>query len=278
MSDLKGHNAEKRVLPVQVKHPWVGSLSRDRLIPDESGRNINSDEMSFGHKAIGYIRFCNLETMATPQKNRGRAYKRNGRGRKSRKGDPAADFSVRTMIVSTKEPSFRCKRAYNYGTITPVAGEFGNWFGVTLAAVPSVTEFTQLFQEYRILRFSYTFTWLVKNNGNNASIILHTAPMFRTSAAPVTLNEVQEISGAHKIALGIDRRSRTVVVASPRADMTSNSGQSSYLVRSPWIQTTDQSVFHYGFWVWYQHFTTTYSLDTVLDVNVELDFEFRGTH
>jgi len=230
-----------------------------------------------GQFAFRKFLLCGVVMTGANGKNGGRARKGKGRGRKARKGGAAADFSVQTMVTATKEPTFRCKRAYNYGTITPVAGEFGNWFGVVLGNVPGVTEFTQLFQEYRILRFAYTFTWLAKNNGHSASLILHSAPMFRTSAAPATLNEVQEVSGAHKIALGSDHRSRTITVASPRADMASNS-QTSYLVRSPWIQSTDQQVFHYGIWVWYQHFTTTYSLDQVLDVNVEVDFEFRGTH
>ena len=210
-------------------------------------------------------------------KGKGRARARKGKGGKGRGGQDAADFAVTTRISNMRLPTFRCKRSYNYGTITPVAGEFGNWFGVVLGNVPSVSEFTALFQEYRITRFAYTFTWLSANNANNVSIILHTAPQFRTNAAPATLLEVLEVSGAKKIALGSDHRQRQVVVSPPMVDVTTNSS-TSLLMKSPWLQTTDTNVFHYGFWVWYQHFTTTYALNQVLDVNVEVSFEFRGTH
>lgn len=213
--------------------------------------------------------------MAGGRKGRGRA--RKGRGRPRARNGNAADFAVSTRISNASMPTFRCKRSYNYGNITPIALEFGNWFGMLLSNVPNVGEFTSLFQEYRITRFAYTFTWLSANNANNVGVILHTAPQFRNSTAPTSLNDVMEISGVHKIALGSDHRQRQVVVSRPMVDISTNSS-TSYLVKSPWLQTTDTGVLHYGFWIWYQHFTTTYALGQVLDVNVEVSLEFRGTH
>jgi hypothetical protein len=81
-------------------------------------------------------------------------------------------------------------------TRTKVAADTGQYSSIRLVDFPSVSDFSSLFQYYRITKVSYTYTLVNAPNNNATFPTLYVAPqVYATSGAPSSRDEVMQYQG-----------------------------------------------------------------------------------
>lgn len=146
-------------------------------------------------------------------------------------------------------------RVYTYYRSTTPAGVTGSnaakygAIGFTLDTVPNYSEFTALYDEYKLLKAT-VFIWLQFPPSSGAftttaySPVLFIARDRNTSTAPASTTEVTEYAG-HKFRKLSDMKILRFS-AVPNVMVNANG----YTVKtefSPWLNTSDATIYHYGF-------------------------------
>lgn len=172
-------------------------------------------------------------------------YRRKRRGKRGRKN--ALVVRVPRPVVSNKVHAFkRCVFSHNQSMTVPVGPGFLA-FGKTfkLSDLPGYTEFTNLYDSYRILAVRYDIINQGISSGNmisNLTPIIHTIVDKDDATAPTTINEVMEDSrrkskqwvGAHSVYI------------KPKIQNDNNGSQVISPKGKPWIDMSDAGVLHYG--------------------------------
>lgn len=173
------------------------------------------------------------------------------------------------------DPVFRCKRMLTF-TITRQATDAGTTRTLSLNLLPGVSDFTSLFQHYRIC--SVDCHWLLVNglNANNVFPTITVAPQHHTSAVtPLTRDVVQQYHGSSVYQMAPSKNSyqRSFAVYGPL--LTVLSGQQ--YVKAPWYRCEDTTIPQ----VYAVDFITRYNnTDTpnhTLELTVTAHLEFKGT-
>lgn len=194
--------------------------------------------------------------------------------RRRRGGRPSARADGRLLPACTRGKSYKFVRSANIGPLTvPATDSIFTW-NFALSDLPSASEFTNLFQEYRICKVVQTFTWA--------------AAAGTTSVAYPTIFVADSTSGYTATGLNdiVQRRyrrlcfnaSKTIhsVAVKPavRFDVgatTSNHG----IMVSPWLSSGNSSVVHAGIVAFLQDYNTTLGTGALRLVE-EFHIETRG--
>lgn len=203
----------------------------------------------------------------------GKMSKKSAGRRRGRNRNPVGQKPTAELTVPRPMRPVKLTRSFNYGTISPVASDFGGQLQVLLAQLPNVSELTNLFQEYRIDMAAFEVTYLPASTERYTSVLWYGNYVVNVGTPPATFDDVLQLSGQRKFAFGPDRR--TVKIGFKPKVRTSDVVV--MLRSSPWISTITPSVNHLGLWYWAQHFNTTISLGAQLSVTATLSLSLRGT-
>lgn len=194
---------------------------------------------------------------------------------------------MRNSLVSVK-------RTFNYSYWQPstaTTSDFWKYYSFTLADLPSVAEFTGVFEQYRINAIKVTFrprfdgfsgenTTDVTLPGitNQAGQLLHIVKDQRTTTIPsglytrANLNAFLE-NGSVKTYRG----TRAInVYFKPAVTRTTVSSASSTFDWAPWIQTSVTNANHFGFHAFAQDPNLTGTFGQAWDVFVTFYMQFKG--
>lgn len=258
--------------------PWVGNqgtfggrrtkrrgVRKPPVGPTDELSHVNlMSEMDYGGDTtlvpLGYS--INMAPNKTRAKKRGQP--------KGNKGSPSVDHGVPRSIGT-----FKCTRLHFSGNLSPVVTDYGYWLGASLSFVPNVTEFTNLFQEYRITWCNWEVTYIPASTERYSTVVWYARDVNDTSG-PATIDDASQMSGVKRFAFGPDKR--TFKVGFKPMLPTSTAGGSEQLRASPWITTSVVNNTHRGIGLWFQYFNTTHSLGAQISLTAMMSLEFRGTH
>jgi len=213
-----------------------------------------------------------------------RAAKGNNRRQRSRK-QPAAAKTTRipsevslTFKPLSSLPVYKFVRTTPLFSVTQGAVDAGAAYSFTLANTPSYTEFTALFDQYRIPMVELTFV-LVNTTALNSDPTLWMSADYDAISAPASLSVIQQ-RDVVPITLGQGRLQATFKVK-PRISTTAvDSGgaivASPLLPANTWIDCADASVAHNGVIAWFSNYNST-SAASLVQISVRYHLEFRTT-
>lgn len=187
------------------------------------------------------------------------------------KGSPGVDHGIPRSIGI-----FKCTRLHFAGNLNPVATDFGYYLGAALSYLPSYSEFTNLFQEYRITWCFWEITFIPAATERYAPVLWYARDLNDT-VGPASVDEASQMSGVKRFAFGPDKRTFKLGFK-PMLPTTTIGGASEQLRASPWITTAVVNSQHRGVGLWLQYFNTTTALGSQLSLTATLTCEFRGTH
>ncbi len=177
--------------------------------------------------------------------------------------------------IGSADPNFSCKRSLTFA-ITRPASDSGTTRTVNLNLFPGVSDFTSLFQEYRIREVACH--WLLVNglNANNVFPTITVAPQHHTATvSPLTRDVVQQYHGSSVFQTAPSRNSyhRSFPVYGPLLSVLS--GQQ--YVKAPWYRCEDATIPQIFAVEFLTRYNNTDTPNHTLELTVIAHLEFRGT-
>lgn len=187
------------------------------------------------------------------------------------------------------------QRKFYVGSWTPgtaSTSDFWRYVTVSLAVLPSVAEFTSLFDSYRIKSFMYEYrprydgfdgsnTTDVVPPGitNQSGCMMHVMIDPRSHTVPsgvynsTTINSFLENGKVKSFNLN---KPVKVLVKYPMIQHQGGVGALNQRILAPWIQTDSTSTSHYGFHVFMSDVNMTGSFGQTVDIFVTLNLQFKA--
>jgi len=228
---------------------------------------------------IGFV----LQFVAFYNMARGRA--NGGKGRKQRKGGGkqsttalAGIQDVAPMFKVPRNLDHRFVRTWDYGAILAGATDGGYGFAFTFDSFPGYTDFTTLYDSYRIDRVETTWelipTALTTVKTSAIMPIVLAWPDYDDATAPASLATSSQVSQMERLNLTEAKPSvrRSLV---PR--ISASVGQVSFSaglamnMQNAWIDMATTNVAHYGIKFWIRNFNTT----TITETGATVAVSFR---
>lgn len=213
-----------------------------------------------------------------PKQTRNVNRNRRNRG-KPANGDGATAIPSQVSLMFkplNSLPIYKFVRTTQLYDVAKGAVDAGVSYSFTLANAPGYSEFTTLFDQYRISMVEVTFV-LVATTALTNDPTLWMAADYDAIAAPASLTALQQ-RDVVPITLGPSRLQSSFKIK-PRISTTAvDSGGA--IVASPllpvgtWIDCADASVAHNGIIGWFSNYNTT-SAASLVQVSVRYHLEFR---
>jgi hypothetical protein len=188
-------------------------------------------------------------------------------------GVPRSDDAIYLTTPSAKPYTFIRsipEADINKGTI-----DQGYGVAFTLADLPSSSEFTALFDQYRINWVEYTFTLKTPFNALPASPLIYVAEDHDDSSPP-SRTFVNERQGCKVLSFGIDRNRITVRVVPTVVNQVYQSAVASGYSRmepGTWLDCSYPSVPHYGLKYFIDNYNT--SVGTIIGTTLRYSVSFK---
>lgn len=210
-------------------------------------------------------------TMAKGMRNAPKGKK--GKGRKPRAGNAFSSSGPSCNMPPPGKKVYHFERTIAPAAVTALAVDGGRSYSYTLGSLPGATEFTQLFDLYRITSFEITFS--ANSIGNNQFFpVLHMLADYDTFVTPTTFDMV--LQRPHKrVALTAAFPSFTFKFR-PRvlAVVQTSSGTSSSALApaNQWMDCNDSTVVYGGLIGWIENFNTGTFVGLAVTTRVQVDF------
>jgi hypothetical protein len=163
-------------------------------------------------------------------------------------------------------------------TRTKLAGDSGLYQSVRLVDFPSASEFTSLFQYYRIRRVQFIYTLVNAPNNNATFPTLYVAPQaFQTSGVPGSRDEVMQFQGLKIHQFGPSNLTKTVTCVPLVTRDMSNQISGGELVKSPWLSTANSANQHLSFVDWISRYNSTGDSSHTLEVQFRIWIDLKRT-
>jgi len=206
--------------------------------------------------------------------------RRVSRKRSNRNGNRAIlsrDIAPSRMI--SQGATYRTVRTVNVGAITAIATDSGVGRRFRLSDLPSTTEFTNLFDQYRIVMVEaeYVFsTHILASQARYPRIAF--AVDYSDSTNPGSESEVLQYQNAEAFQFGQVKHTFKRVFK-PRAALAAYQGTfTGYGTASPnqWFDTNNSSIEYYGTKEWINNYNTVLATGAVLNVYHRYHLEFKN--
>lgn len=196
-----------------------------------------------------------------------------GRSRKTDKASRAAN--VASSLSSLQ--SYRIRRTVAQ-TVSQGSVDVGRSFVGQLSQLPNISEFTSLFDQYRILKIHFSF--LLLRAGQFGTTGVYNYPNMcwsydpNDSTTPVTLADVTSYQqfGMEQFS---ETKRRIDITIVPRVPVSTPSTTLA-LPGATWCSTSDTSQPWFGLKTWIQEYASTLTTGTVVQVFATYDMEFRN--
>lgn len=198
--------------------------------------------------------------------------RRNGTGRRGR-----SLTSEGAVITRQPTPIFPIRRAVHSGPLGIAVADQGTFFSVGPSNFGSWSELSAIFDLYRIKSVTYTFDVTrcaqPATTGNVFPTLLVT-PDLNDSTVPATINDVLDYNTHRKMIFDEAHRSHSITFQ-PKLQLTSGGGTNTVLASNgAWARTTFSDNW-FGLKLWARNYNTTSFNNTVIDVYVTADIEFK---
>lgn len=191
------------------------------------------------------------------------------KGKRIDNGDTTATWQQPKAIVHT------FNRIVPFNDIPKLVGDQGFGISFRLSDLLDSTEFTNLFDQYRINYVDYTFI-LKQSGASPAYPIIFWAEDHDDDAVPV-VNEVLAKENCRILQFGA---TRTMIQLRVRPNITRNvyNGVTNGYERAPpgaWVDSAVATVPHYGVKYYIQNYNTTTNPNTTLSVMTRYNLSFK---
>jgi len=198
--------------------------------------------------------------------------------KRSRNGNPlTTDVSIARNI--SQGNIYRCKRTVNVGVITATTIDSGVGRRFRLVDLPVSSDFTNLFDQYRIVAVEaiYVFsTHILASQARYPRITF--AVDYSDAANPASEADVLQYQNAESFQFGQVKHTFKRVLK-PRAALAAFEGAfSGYGMASPnqWFDCADSSIEYYGTKEWISNYNTTSATGAVINVYHRYHLEFKN--
>lgn len=192
---------------------------------------------------------------------------RNGRRRQQRNGKQSIPRSMPSTLAVATGPgaTHTFLRSMDFTLSLPKgAVDQGYALSFALDDLPSYTEFTNLFDKYRVDQLDCVFLWEAGNAITTAqSPCLWIAADWDGVSGSPTLSSVMQYPGVRMHAFSYQRPTFQYSIKRPAVLQTLAGGSNGAVVRSPWLATTAPSVEHYGLIGWVNQYNSTVGSGTI---------------
>lgn len=199
--------------------------------------------------------------------------RRKGNGRRPRKQN--VPRSMPGTLVGAVNPGtpHHFLRSMDFTLSLPkAAGDQGYALSFALDDLPSYTEFTTLFDKYRVDQLDVVFLWEHGTLTAQPPCLWIAADWDGVSATP-TLSSVMQYPGVRMHAFSVTRPTFQYSIKRPAVLQTLAGGSNGAVVRSPWLATTAPSVEHYGLIGFVNQYNSTTTSGTVyFSIRAHLSF------
>jgi len=211
---------------------------------------------------------CIVDDMVRNVGSNRRGAGRGGNTRRRQQGQPGgaprdnrASMPNHITLRAASTAPYKFCRSFDLGYMArPSASDEGFAFPFALNQVPNSSDFTNLFDRYRVTKIDLTFSW-VRSTATSASPnelrpIIYMFMDEDDASIPLTKNEVFERQAMQRHQFN-DARSSVSVTIYPRW-IQSRSGVSTNLApRNSWIDMATPAVQQYGIKGWVENMSTT---------------------
>jgi hypothetical protein len=211
------------------------------------------------------------------QQNRRGAPRRGRRGRQA--GSASHNAATRLPNQLVLKPSYtapyKFSRSFDLGTLLRTASDQGFAWPFALNQVPASTEFTTLFDKYRITSIDLTFSyWRTGHPPGTTDDVWPAMYLFMDdddSAIPTTKSEVLERMSVQRVSFSPMRQTISVKIT-PRW-VQSRAGTSTNIAPlNSWIDMSTPGVQHYGVKAWVDYYNSS-SGNVQIGANGVMHFE-----
>lgn len=179
------------------------------------------------------------------------------------------------MPRAPRDPVFRCKRMLTFA-INKGATDAGTTRNVILSSIPGVSDFTSLFQHYRIV--SVDCHWILVNglNANNVFPTITVAPQHHTSlVTPITREVVSQYHGVSVFQMAPSKNTYKRSFPTYGPLLSVSSGQQ--FVKAPWYRCEDSGIPYTYAVEFLTRYNNTDTPNHTLELTVIAHLEFKGT-
>jgi hypothetical protein len=163
-------------------------------------------------------------------------------------------------------------------TRTKVAADTGQYSSIRLVDFPSVSDFSSLFQYYRITKVSYTYTLVNAPNNNATFPTLYVAPqVYATSGAPSSRDEVMQYQGLQIFQFGPANVTKTITTVPSVTFDVGNLVGGGALMKSPWLSIQNTANQHLTFVDWLSRYNSAGDPTHTIEVQFRVWLDFKGT-
>jgi len=195
--------------------------------------------------------------------------KRTRRPVKRRRAPTEVPRTLTTMadgrVQTWRSPgtSYTFVRAVPPAALTKAASDQGYGINFTLTSLAGASEFTNLFDQYRVNWLEMSFTW-----DPGASVVnlpsLYISQDWDGIAGAPTLNSISECSGMKLVMFDATHRTFNCRIVRPGVVLASATSSSGRVVRSPWLDAANTSEPHYGLLVWASAYNSSAASGTLV--------------
>lgn len=211
----------------------------------------------------------------------GRNYRRRATGRRNRGNQQMDVQNARTRLPNqiVLKPSYtapyKFSRSFELGSIPKSGSDQGYAWPFALNQVPSSSEFTTLFDKYRILSIDLTFSyWREGYPSGTGDLVWPAMYLFMDdddAIIPTTKASVMERMSVQRVSFSATRQTISVKI-NPRW-VQSRAGTSTNIApRGSWIDMSTPGVQHYGVKSWIDFYNTSAG-GSQISVNGVMHFE-----
>lgn len=205
-----------------------------------------------------------------------------GRGRKARQvfGGPDVPSKPTTLaqgtiqLANTPGRPFQMVRSTIFGDMAKAAVDQGYVFNFTIGILGSTTDFTGLFDQYRISWLELTFQWTNVGTVAQPPTLFIAQDWDGVGSAPANADILAQHANMKAVMFDATHRTFTLRIKRPAIN-ASLPTSAALFKRAPWLDLADLSVPHFGPIVWANQYNTALASGT-LQTNWRAGIEFRA--
>lgn len=201
---------------------------------------------------------------------------RNGGSKKGRRQHVPRSMPTSLAVANGPGATYRFVRSMDFTlTLPKAATDQGYALSFSLDDLPSSSEFTALFDRYRVDQLDFVFLWEAGTAITTAQYpCLWIAADWDGVPSSPTLSTVMQYPGVRMHAFSYQRPTLQYTVKRPGILQTLAGGSNGAVVRSPWLDVSAPSVEHYGAIGFVNQYNSTASSGTIyFSIRAHLSFQ-----
>lgn len=208
------------------------------------------------------------------RKPRARRHKRPGFGDGTSPTKPTTLASGTMQISRSVGKPFQMVRSTTFGDMAKAAVDQGYVFNFQVGLLGSTSDFTGMFDQYRIVWMELTFQWTNVGTVAQPPTLFVAQDWDSVATAPASADVMAQRANMKVVMFDATHRTFTLKIARPGVLVSVPTGASLFK-RAPYLDLADLTVPHFGPLVWANQYNTALASGT-LQTMWRVGVEFRG--